>query len=83
MEYITLVIFCAILFVCLQLDISIVIALIAGLVLFWIYGLLKGCTMREMFRFSISGVKTVKNILVTFILIGMLTESGVRRERFL
>ena len=73
MEYITLVIFCAILFVCLQLDISIVIALIAGLVLFWIYGLLKGCTMREMFRFSISGVKTVKNILVTFMLIGMLT----------
>lgn len=73
MEYITLAIFCVILFLCLKLDISIVIALIAGLVLFWFYGLCKGCTLREMFQFSIAGVKTVKNILVTFMLIGMLT----------
>lgn len=73
MEYITLAIFCALLFLCLKFNISIVAALAAGLILFWIYGLCKGYTLREVFKFSIIGVKTVKNILLTFMLIGMLT----------
>ena len=70
MEYITLAIFCALLFICLKFNISIVVALAAGLILFWIYGLCKGYTLREVFQFSMTGVKTVKNILITFMLIG-------------
>ena len=73
MESVTLLLFCAALFLCLFFDQSIVIALAAGLVIFWIYGLKKGFSLRQMFDYSINGVKTVKNILVTFLLIGMLT----------
>ena len=48
-------------------------ALAAGLVLFWLYGRYKGFAWAELFKLSLNGVKTVKNILITFVLIGMLT----------
>ena len=73
MEFVTLALFCLGLFLCLLFDWSILIALGAGLVLFSLYGLCKGYTLRDMVRFSISGVRTVRNILITFFLIGMLT----------
>lgn len=73
MEFIVLVLFCLALFVCLLLDLSILIALVAGLLIFWCYGLCKGYSFGDVVCFSISGVKTVKNILITFFLIGMLT----------
>ena len=73
MEYITIALFCLSLFVCLLLDISIIFALKAGLIIFSVYGICKGYSLRDMVRFSITGVKTVKNILTTFFLIGMLT----------
>lgn len=73
MEFITLAAFCLSLFVCLLLDISIVFALVAGLLIFFCYGICKGYSLGDVVCFSISGVKTVKNILITFFLIGMLT----------
>lgn len=73
MEYITLAIFCALLLICLLADISILAALFAGLVLFFIYGICRGCTPGSLVRSALSGVKTVKNILITFFLIGMMT----------
>ena len=73
MELITLALFCLGLFLCLLLDWSILLALGAGLVLFSVYGLCKGFTLGDMVRFSVAGVRTVRNILITFFLIGMLT----------
>ncbi len=73
MEYMTLASFCLALFGCLLLDLSILWALLAGLFIFFAYSLRKGFSFVETVRFAFSGVKTVKNILITFFLIGMLT----------
>ena len=73
MEWLTLGLFCAALLVCLVLDISILAALVFGLCLFLLYGKRKGFTWRELIQMALDGVKTVKNILFTFLLIGMLT----------
>ena len=56
MEYITLAIFCAALLICLLADISILAALFAGLVLFFIYGICRGCTPGSLIRSALSGV---------------------------
>lgn len=58
---------------CIGYDISILVALVFGFFLFFGYGLSKNHTIREMAVLAFSGVKTVKNILITFILIGIIT----------
>lgn len=73
MELITLGSFCALLLACVALDLSILYALAGGLVLFLLYGKWKGYAWGELAQMSLSGIKTVKNILITFLLIGMLT----------
>ena len=73
MELIVIALFCAALLVCVAMDWSILYALVAGLAVFWGYGLKKGLTLKQMAKLSLNSIKTVKNILITFILIGMLT----------
>lgn len=73
MELLVLALFCAGLLGCILLDLSILYALGAGLTLFLLYGKSKGFSWAELAKMALSGVKTVKNILVTFVLIGMLT----------
>ena len=80
MEPIVFALFCALLIGCIAADISIVPALLAGLALFWAYGRYKKFSLRQLFAMSFDGVKTVSNILFTFVFIGCLTamwrESG-------
>ena len=73
MELLVLLLFCAGLLVCVATGWSILYALGAGLALFLLYGRAKGFGWRELLRVALSGVKTVKNILIAFVLIGMLT----------
>lgn len=73
MEILTLGLFCAFLLACVLLDLSILYALVGGLVLFLLYGKRKGYSWAELVKMSIDGIKTVKNILITFVLIGLLT----------
>ena len=73
MELVILFCFCAALVICLILDVSLIYALLAGVVLFCIYGLRKGFGLRELGKMLWSGVSTIKGILVVFVLIGMLT----------
>ena len=73
MEWLTLGLFCGMLLACLALDLSILYALCAGLVLFFLYGRRRGFSWRELGRMALTGVMTVRNILITFLLIGMLT----------
>lgn len=73
MEWLVLGLFCAGLLGCILLDLSILYALTAGLGIFWLYGRYKGFSWKELFEMSLNGVKTVKNILITFMLIGLLT----------
>ncbi len=73
MERLTITSFCAVLILCILFDVSILYALIAGLIIFCVYGRLKGNTVRQLAEMIMSGVKTAKNILIVFLLIGMLT----------
>ena len=73
MEWLVLGLFCAGLVLCLVLDVSILYALLAGLLLFLAYGRRRGFHWGELVRMAFDGVKTVRNILVTFLLIGVLT----------
>ena len=65
--------FIGVLIGCLALDIPIVYAMAAGYLLFFFYSLSMGYTVRGTVQSSLSSMKTVKNLLVTFLLIGMLT----------
>ena len=65
--------FAVALVVCIGYDISILIALVFGFFLFFGYGLFQKHSVREMAVMAFSGVKTVKNILITFVLIGIIT----------
>ena len=58
---------------CLLLKLSVVYALIIGYMIFVIYGLIKGHNLIVLIKKSFEGVLTVKNILLVFILIGMIT----------
>lgn len=73
MELLILSLFCLSLVVCILLDTSILIALAFGLCLFWLYGLKKGFTVLNLARMTFTGINTVKNILITFVLIGIMT----------
>ena len=73
MEWLVLGSFCVGLVVCLVLDVSILYALLAGLLLFLAYGRHRGTGWGDLLRMALAGVRTVKNILVTFLLIGVLT----------
>lgn len=72
-EILVLAAFAAALFVCVALDVSVLIALCIGFFLFFGYGLYKKYSPKEVFSFALTGMKTVKNILITFLLIGVIT----------
>ena len=73
MDILTLSAFIATLVVFLVLDISIVLALLAGLAMFCLYTISRGFSLRQLGGMILSGVRTAGNILIVFVLIGMLT----------
>lgn len=73
MEIIVLSLFSGLLLLCIIFDFSILYALVAGLVLFLLYGKKKGFSWKELGKMSLSGVKKVKNVLISFLFIGILT----------
>ena len=73
MEWLVLGLFCGGLILCLLLDWSILYALLVGLLFFLLYGRRKGYSWGELVKMAFDGVKTVRNILITFLLIGVLT----------
>ena len=70
---IAILLFSVSLILCLLLNFSVVYALIVGYIIFIIYGLIKGHDIKVLIKKSFEGVLTVKNILLVFILIGMIT----------
>ena len=72
-ELLILGLFAGVLLVCVAADVNILIALGIGFCLFFGYGLWKKHPAREVFRMALTGVSTVKNILITFFLIGIIT----------
>ena len=71
-----LTLFAVSLVLCIGFDISILAALVFGFFLFYGYGLYRKHSVREMAVLAFSGIKTVKNILITFLLIGLITFTG-------
>lgn len=80
-ELIVLGAFALSLFVCVGLGVSILYALILGFVLFCGYGVYRGHSLREMLSLALSGIRTVKGILLTFPLIGVITALWRRSGR--
>lgn len=73
MELLFLALFAASLIACVVTGASVVFALVFGYILFFFYGLIHGKSVKEMLRFSRNGIFTVKNVLLTLLLISMLT----------
>ena len=72
-EISVLSLFAAALVLCIGYDLSILIALVFGFFLFFGYGLFKKHTAKALAGMAWSGIRTVKNILITFLLIGIIT----------
>ena len=70
---IAILLFSVSLIFCLLLKYSVVYALIIGYLIFISYGFMKGHNLIVLIKKSFEGVLTVKNILLVFILIGMIT----------
>lgn len=73
MEIIVLSLFAAFLLLCLLLNFSILYALLAGLILFTLYALRRGFSLSAVLKMCLSGIKNARNVLSTFLLIGVLT----------
>ena len=73
LELIVLGAFSAALLLCAALGISVLYALIFGYILFAGYAFKKHYTAAEIAQMSLQGINTVNNILIVFMLIGMLT----------
>ena len=69
----TLIIFCVFLLICLLLELPLLYALLAGLVLFTAYAIRYGHSFRNSIKLIFKGIGNAKNILLCFVLIGMLT----------
>ena len=70
---IVILLFSLSLIVCLLLKYSVIYALIVGYIIFITYGFMKGHNLIVLIKKSFEEVLTVKNILLVFILIGMIT----------
>lgn len=73
LEIVVICLFAAMLLLCIALGVSIIVALILGYFLFCAYGLFKGHSVRQLLKMSLSGLYTVRNIIITFVLIGVMT----------
>lgn len=72
-DCITLVLFVAVLLCCVAAGVSVLYALAIGYVLFAVYSLCKGFSVKQLLQMSAEGIKTARKVLITFMLIGVLT----------
>lgn len=75
MELFILLIFSAFLILCLLMGQPLVLALIGGFILFFLYGLKQGKSWQDMTALALSGIRTTQNVLITLALVGILTAS--------
>lgn len=73
MEYAVILLFAAVLIGCMLIKLSILWALAVGYLIFALYTLRRGWSLRQLVVMSLSGVKTIEGMLITFLLVGSLT----------
>ena len=71
MDILVLLAFVAILVGCIIADVSIVIALLLGYALFVLYSFRRGFTVKNVLQMSFEGLWSARNIIITFMLIGI------------
>ena len=74
-ELVLLGLFSGALLFCVFRGITVLAALVFGYILFFSYGLSKKYSVRQMLQSSFAGIRTVRNILIIFLIIGMITAS--------
>ena len=72
-EQITLGLFVLALILCIVTGLPILYALGAGLIIFMLYGRKKGFSWKALLHMAVAGVFTARNVLLTFLFIGILT----------
>ena len=72
-ELVTMALFCAALIACIITNISIVPALLAGVVMFLIHGKITGHKFATMLSKGFATMRAASIVVVTFVLIGLLT----------
>lgn len=73
MESLVLALFVLTLIGCAILNQPLLLALLIGYFIFFLYGIIKRNSVIQMLKMSVSGISKVKNILILFIMIGMMT----------
>lgn len=73
MKVCILILFCVILLACVCFGVSVVPALAGGLLLFMLYALISGYSLKDFCSMCASGIRRAGNILITFLFIGVLT----------
>lgn len=73
LELIVIAIFIIGLISCISMSLSVIYALLFGVILFSSYAKMKGFSIKEILAMLIAGMKKVKNILLVFVCIGCLT----------
>lgn len=73
MELITVLLFCLAITLAVVLDFSLIYALLCGVLIFSGYAKIKGFTGKAILQMIYTGIKTPKNVIITFFFIGVLT----------
>ncbi len=73
MEYMVMGAFSLVLLLTIVWGVHLLYALAAGYILFFLYGLYKGCSVKELALHSLDGTRKLGNLLLLFCLIGILT----------
>lgn len=73
LEISVMVLFATCILACILSGHSLLLALLFGYCLFFGYGLKRNYSWQELLGFSWEGISTIRNILLTFILIGVIT----------
>ncbi len=73
MEGAVIGVFCLSLVGCILSGVQIIYALIFGLILFLLYGKRKGFSWKSLLGMALEGIRTIRKILITFLLIGIMT----------
>ena len=73
MEFAVISLFCLLLGVCIAAERSVLLAMCAGFFLFFVYGLLRRCTARELMQSALEGVRLVWPVIVSLLLIGIIS----------
>lgn len=73
MEFVVVALFCVFLAACVAAGQSVFLAMCAGLVLFVLYGLWRGCRARELAASAFAGVRLVWPVILILMLIGIIS----------